>query len=70
VADAVIANILRYARELPQRELGVMLVMDLHRSIGKPLYALPEFGEWAQSVSDLLLHDRDPAGAAGAGATA
>jgi hypothetical protein len=63
-ADTVIANILRYARALPQRELGVMLVTDLHRSIGQPLYALPEFGEWAQSVSDLLLHDREALAAA------
>jgi MoxR-like ATPase len=58
--DQVIANILRYARGFPRRELGVMLVTDLHRTIGKPLYALPEFGEWAQSVSDLLLPDRSP----------
>ena len=65
-ADAVIGNILRYARELPQRELGVMLVTDLHRSIGRPLYALPEFAEWAQSVSDLLLHEREASGSAGA----
>src|SRR5690606_1526986 len=56
-ADAVVGNILRYARALPQRELGVMLVTDLHRSIGTPLYAVPEFAEWAQSVSDLLLPD-------------
>ena len=53
----MIANVLRYAREFPRRELGVMLVTDLQRSIGRPLYALPEFGEWAASVSDLLLHD-------------
>jgi MoxR-like ATPase len=68
-ADAVIGNILRYARAFPQRELGVMLVTDLQRSIGKPLYALPEFAEWAQSVSDLLLHDREGSGAAGASAS-
>jgi hypothetical protein len=67
--DAVIGNILRYAREFPQRELGVMLVTDLHRSIGKPLYALPEFAEWARSVSDLLLHDREGSGAADASAS-
>ncbi len=55
-ADAVLANILRYARAFPQRELGVMLVSDMHRSIGRPLYALEEFQAWAQSVSDLLLY--------------
>ncbi len=60
--DAVVRNILRYARELPQRELGVMLVTDLHRSIGRPLYALPEFAEWAQCVSDLLLYQHEATG--------
>jgi hypothetical protein len=57
-AERVFANILRYARAFPQRELGVMLVTDMHRRIGRPLYDLPEFREWAQSVTDLLLYDR------------
>ena len=56
--DAVLANILRYARVLPQRELGVMLVADMQRSIGQPLYALAEFHAWAQSVDELLRYDR------------
>ena len=37
--------------------MGVMLVSDLQRSVGKPLYQLPEFAEWAESISDLLLYD-------------
>ncbi|MCC7456779.1 MAG: AAA family ATPase [Nitrospira sp.] len=57
-AEAVMRNVLRYARELPQRELGVMLVADMQRTIGQPLYALPEFKDWAQSVSELLLFER------------
>ena len=57
-AERVFANILRYAREFPERELGVMLVTDMHRSIGRPLYAVPEFKEWAESVTDLLFLDR------------
>jgi hypothetical protein len=57
-AEKILGNILRYARVFPQRELGVMLVTDLHRSIGRPLYAVPEFKDWAQSVSELLLYDR------------
>ncbi|MCC6535790.1 MAG: AAA family ATPase [Burkholderiales bacterium] len=57
-AQAMMRNILRYAREFPQREMGVMLVTDMHRTLGQPLYALPEFQDWAQSVSDLLLYDR------------
>jgi len=58
-AERVFGNILRYARAFPQRELGVMLVTDMHRSIGRPLYAVPEFKEWAQSVTDLLFFDRE-----------
>ena len=57
-AEKVFANILRYAQAFPQRELGVMLVTDMHRSIGRPLYDVPEFKEWAESVTDLLLYDR------------
>ena len=30
----VVGNILTYARRFPQREMGVMLVSDLHRAIG------------------------------------
>jgi hypothetical protein len=56
-AAAVYGNILRYARCFPQREMGVMLVTDLHRSIGKPLYAVPEFAEWASGITDLMLYD-------------
>ena len=56
-ADRLYANILRYARRFPEREMGVMLVTDLHRSVGKPLYAIPEFAQWANSVSDLVLYD-------------
>lgn len=56
-AERVFGNILRYASTFPQRELGVMLVTDMHRSIGKPLYTVPEFKAWAQSVADILLYD-------------
>lgn len=56
-AGQVFGNILKYAKLFPQREMGVMLVTDLHRSIGKPLFAVPEFAEWANSISDLLLYD-------------
>jgi dynein-related subfamily AAA family protein len=56
-ATLVYGNILKYARIFPQREMGVMLVTDLHRSIGRPLYAVPEFSEWAASITDLMLYD-------------
>lgn len=54
-AEDVFANILRYARSFPQREMGLMLVTDMHRSVGRPLFNLPEFSEWANDISDLLL---------------
>jgi hypothetical protein len=56
-AGQVLGNILRYAKLFPQREMGVMLVTDLHRSVGKPLFAVPEFAEWANSITDLVLYD-------------
>jgi hypothetical protein len=55
-ANAIYGNILRYARGFPQREMSVMLVTDMHRAIGKPLYAVPEFAEWAASITDLMLY--------------
>ena len=56
-ATVVYGNILKYARVFPQREMGVMLVTDMHRSIGRPLFAVPEFSEWAASINDLVLYD-------------
>jgi len=56
-ATLVYGYILKYARTFPQREMGVMLVTDLHRSIGKPLIGVPEFAEWAASITDLMLYD-------------
>jgi len=55
-----LGNILKYARGYPQREMGVMLVTDLHRAVGKPLFAVPEFVEWANSVAELMLYDFKP----------
>ena len=33
-----------------------MLVSDLHRAIGNRLFETPAFGDWAQSISDLMLY--------------
>jgi MoxR-like ATPase len=54
-AQRYLNNVLRYARALPQRELGVMLVTDLQHSIGAPLVGLAEFAHWAESVADVML---------------
>lgn len=56
-ANDIFGNILRYAKRFPQREMGVMLVTDMHRSIGKPLFAVPEFADWANTITDLMLYD-------------
>ncbi len=55
-----LGNILKYARGYPQREMGVMLVTDLHRAVGQPLFKVPEFVEWANSVAELMLYDFKP----------
>ncbi len=49
-------RILDYAQQFPQREMGVMLVSDLHRAIGQPIFAVPEFSPWAQAVADVMLY--------------
>jgi hypothetical protein len=56
--DAAIAHTLAYARRFGQREVGVMLVTDLARSVQRPLYGVPEFADWAEDVADLLAYDR------------
>jgi MoxR-like ATPase len=56
-AEQVIGNILVYARRFPQREMGVMLVSDLHRAIGNELFEIPAFADWAKAISDLMLYE-------------
>ncbi len=56
-AALVWGRILDYAGRLPLREMGVMLVADLHRGIGPELFALPQFSAWAGAVADLLLYE-------------
>ncbi len=56
-ADRVTGHILDYAATLPLREMGVMLVSDLYRAVGQPLFALPQFAPWAEQVADLMLYN-------------
>ena len=56
-ADSVYQHILRYAGRFPQREMGVMLVSDLHRAIGHELFAVSAFADWADSIADLVLYE-------------
>jgi hypothetical protein len=59
--EVKLGNVLKYARNFPQREMGVMLVTDLHRAVGQPLFKVPEFVAWANSVAELMLYDFKPA---------
>lgn len=56
-AARVISNILVYAGRFPQREMGVMLVSDLHRAIGNDLFEVPAFADWAKAVADIMIDD-------------
>ena len=55
--DQTIGNILLYANRFPARELGVMLVSDLHRAIGNRVFEVPAFADWAQAVADVMLFE-------------
>lgn len=57
---AKLGHVLKYAKGFPQREMGVMLVTDLHRAVGQPLFKVPEFVAWANSVAELMLYDFKP----------
>lgn len=56
-SDQVLGNILTYAGRFPQREMGVMLVSDLHRAIGNAVFGIPQFSDWAQAVADVMLFE-------------
>ena len=56
-ANVVQGNILNYAGRFPQREMGVMMVSDMHRAIGEDLFSLPEFASWADKIADIMIYD-------------
>jgi hypothetical protein len=56
-ANEIWGNILDYAQRFPQREMGVMLISDMHRGIGQALFAVPQFAAWANAVADLMLYE-------------
>jgi len=56
-ARVVTGRILNYAGSFPQREMGVMLVSDLHRAIGESLFQVPEFSTWANAIADVMLYE-------------
>ncbi len=56
-AQTVYGNILDYAVKFPTREMGVMLVSDMHRAIGQELFEVPAFSSWANVIADVMLYD-------------
>lgn len=56
-AATVWNNMLNYAQHFPEREMGVMLVSDMHRGIGQALFSVPNFSLWASAVADLMLYE-------------
>lgn len=57
-AREIHGHILDYAGRFPLREMGVMLVSDMHRAIGQQLFAVPQFATWANAVADVMLYQR------------
>lgn len=56
-ANVIHGNILNYAARFSQREMGVMIVSDMHRAIGEALFDLPEFATWANKIADIMVYD-------------
>jgi len=56
-AQTVYGHILNYAGKFPQKEMGVMLVTDMHRAIGEDIFSVPEFARWSNDVADLMLYE-------------
>jgi len=57
-AAEIHGHILDYASQFPLREMGVMLVSDMHRAIGSQLFSVPQFSTWANAVADVMLYQR------------
>jgi len=55
-AKETYGRILDYAGKFRHREMGIMLVSDLHRVIGQDLFSVPEFAPWAQKVGEVMLY--------------
>ncbi|NWG39011.1 MAG: AAA family ATPase [Hydrogenophilaceae bacterium] len=53
----MLGHILDYAARFPLKEMGVMLVSDIHRNVGQSLFAVPQFASWANQVADIVLYE-------------
>ncbi len=55
-AQDVMGKILAYAKKFRQKEMGVMMVSDMHRAIGEEIFAVPEFSDWANDIAELMIY--------------
>jgi len=53
----MLGHILDYAARFPLKEMGVMLVSDIHRNVGQKLFAVPQFSGWASQVAEIVLYE-------------
>lgn len=55
-AHDVMGKILAYAKKFRQKEMGVMMVSDMHRAIGEEIFTVPEFSDWANDIAELMIY--------------
>jgi hypothetical protein len=55
-AHAVMGKILSFAKKFRQKEMGVMMVSDMHRAIGEDIFAVPEFADWGNDIAELMIY--------------
>ena len=55
-AATIYGHILNYAKAFRQKEMGVMLVSDMHRAIGQDIFSVPQFAAWSNAVADIMLY--------------
>lgn len=55
-AQDVMGKILNFASKFRQKEMGVMLVSDMHRAMGEDIFSVPEFSNWANDIAELMIY--------------
>ena len=55
-AADVMGKILGFAKKFRQKEMGVMMVSDMHRAIGEDIFSVPEFSDWANDIAELMIY--------------
>ena len=55
-ASETMGNILTYAKHFPQREMGVMMVSDMHRAVGEAIFEVPQFSDWANDIAEVMIY--------------